>query len=36
MICSGHESIKQNIPKILECAMAAHAAKEIDKKTVTV
>ena len=28
--------MKQNIPKILECAMATHSAKEIDKKTVNI
>ena len=32
--CSGDESIKANIPKILECALVCQTAKDIDKKTV--
>ena len=33
-LCSGDESIKSNIPKILECALVCQTAKDIDKKTV--
>lgn len=33
-LCSGDESIKANIPKILECALVCQTAKDIDKKTV--
>lgn len=31
---AGHESIKANIPKILECSVAAQTAREIDRDTI--
>jgi len=31
---AGHESMKSNIPKILECAVASQTAKEIDRETI--
>merc|ERR1719383_703410 len=34
LYASGHESIKTNIPKILECAVAAQTAKGIDRDTI--